>query len=326
MIRRIVKYLIISLGVILALIISFFFWSTQPNWEESNYAQININPNVELLNTKQDSFVILTYNLGYLSGLTNNKVFPDQKLIKENQQLVKANIDLVFPDIVALQEVDFDADRSYHIDQANGIAGNTFKYVANVVNWDVRYVPFPYWPPTNHFGQVVSGQSILSKFELSDLESVKLSRISTEPFWRDAYYLDRLAQVVKVDILGKELVLINVHLEAWDKPTRQQQLQEVIELWNKYASDFPVILLGDFNSDPGYEEATINKLLNLSEVNTANLPVSDYEKTYPSDHPTDRLDYIFYNDKLKCNTATVLSTFGQVSDHLPLLMNFSFKD
>lgn len=323
---RALKYLIISLGVILTLTISFFFWSTQHNWEESRYVQININSNAELLDTKQDSFLILTYNLGYLSGLTNNKEFPGEELIKENQQLVKTNIDLVHPDIVALQEVDFDADRSYHIDQAKGIAGNTFKYIANVVNWDVRYVPFPYWPPADHFGQVVSGQSVLSKFKLSDLERIQLSRISTEPFWRDAYYLDRLAQVVKVELSGKELILINVHLEAWDKPTRQQQLEEVIELWNKYASDLPVILLGDFNSDPGYKEATISKLLNLPGVNTVNLPASDYEKTYPSDAPTERLDYIFYNDKLKCNKAVVVSTFGQMSDHLPLLMNFSFKD
>lgn len=322
---RIIKYAAITIGVILAFIVAFFFWSTQHNWEEDDYIELVDIQEVTCSDVQKDSFTIMTYNLGYLSGMTNNTSFPSKDLVVSNQNSVKEEINKLQPDILAIQEIDYDADRSYHMDQSEIIGGDSYKFHANVVNWDVRYVPFPYWPPSANFGQVVSGQSIFSKYRLYDQDRIALCRVESEPFWRDAYYLDRLAQVVKVEIAGRELVVINVHLEAWDIPTRIKQQKEVIELWNKYVNDYPLILLGDFNSDPVDENASILELLKLEGVQIANLPSSNYEKTFPSNEPVERLDYIFFNDRIKCNSSRVLTEFGQASDHLPMLMNFSFN-
>lgn len=324
-IGKIIKYIGITTGVILVLTIAFFFWSTQHNWDESKYVELVDFQEIPSLSIEKDSFTIMTYNLGYLSGMTNNSTFPTEDLITINQNHVASEVNKLKCDIVAIQEIDYDADRSYNRDQTEIISGKKYKYHANAVNWDVRYVPFPYWPPSANFGQVVSGQTIFSKYKLFDHERIALSRVDSEPFWRDAYYLDRLAQIVRVEIGGKELVVINVHLEAWDLPTRIKQQKEVIELWNKYVDDYPLILLGDFNSDQQDENPTIVELLELDGIHTANLQGEDYERTYPSNDPIERLDYIFYNDKVKCNSSKVLPEFGQASDHLPMMMNFSFK-
>ncbi len=177
--------------------------------------------------TDTDSiFSIVTYNIGYLSGMTNNLAIAKPKeLFENNMQTVIHEVKAVNPDIIAFQEIDYKASRSYNVNQQNEIAKLGYNFVAKAVNWDETYVPFPYWPPTMHFGKVISGQSILSKYPLSAHQRIVLERVPEAPFYRDALYLERLAQVVKVDLNGKEVVLINVHLEAFDKQTRGRQFE-----------------------------------------------------------------------------------------------------
>ena len=44
-----------------------------------------------------------------------------------------------------------------------------------------------------HFGSMLSGQSILSKYPLKDHQRIILERVKDNPFYRDALYLERLA-------------------------------------------------------------------------------------------------------------------------------------
>jgi endonuclease/exonuclease/phosphatase family metal-dependent hydrolase len=139
-------------------------------------------------------------------------------------------------------------------------------------------------------------------------------------------YLDRLAQVVKINIYGQELIVINVHVEAFDKPTRLIQTKEIADLFTKYAQDYPVILLGDFNSDPMNENASIDEILKLDNIGVANLPKENYQLTFTSENPYERLDHIFYTTKtINCVSCSVLFQFAQSSDHLPMEMKFTFK-
>jgi len=93
-----------------------------------------------------------------------------------------------------------------------------------------------------------------------------------------------------------------------------------------YKNLYPTILLGDFNSDIKFNNATINQLLEIPELGNAVFDKNEYSKTYPSLNPTERLDYIFYNKKfITFIDGKVLTNFEQASDHLPLLMKFKFK-
>jgi endonuclease/exonuclease/phosphatase family metal-dependent hydrolase len=316
-------------GIFLVLIIAFtvfFFWASSPNLYEKEYAKLLVTPYESNIDT-DSIFSIVTYNIGYLSGMTNNLAIEKPKeLFENNMQTVIHEIKAVNPDIIAFQEIDYNASRSYHVNQQNEIAKLGYNFVAKAVNWDETYVPFPYWPPSMHFGKVISGQSILSKYPLSAHQRIVLERVPEAPFYRDAFYLERLAQVVKVDLNGKEVVLINVHLEAFDTQTRGRQFEEVLAVFNTYKEQYPTILLGDFNSRARDEEAIIQKLFAMNDVGSAAFNSVNPLNTFNSKDPFERIDYIFYTkNSIAYIDGKVGVEFGQASDHLPLEMRFRLQ-
>jgi len=324
--RKVIKFLVRFILLLIIATVVFFFWASSPTLDESEYATL-IELDNKILPENDSIFSIVTYNIGYLSGMTNNlPVAKPKELFDRNLEKVLLETAKVNPDIIAFQEIDFNASRSYHVNQQNKIAELGYGYIVETVNWDETYVPFPYWPPSMHFGKVVSGQSILSKYPLKSHERIVLERVADSPFYRDALYLDRLAQVVKVVLNGKEVVLINTHLEAFDKKTREKQLAVIIKLFQKYAATNPTILLGDFNSDPTYKNAAIEKVFDLPNVGNAAFSREKYGFTYNSKNPLHRLDYIFYTtNSIEYVSGKVLKEFGEASDHLPVEMKFKLK-
>ena len=322
MLAKLIFYLIT--GSLICFVL-FFFWASSPNYTNSEYSKLIINNHD--VKTKRDSiFSIVTYNIGYLSGMTNNKAISKPKtLFDTNLEKVKKEFELLNPDIIAFQEIDYASARSFEVNQQNEIAGLGYNYVAQNINWDEKYVPFPYWPPSLHFGKVISGQSILSKYPIKDLQRIVLDRVIDNPFYRDALYLERLAQVATVTLENKNVIIINVHLESYDKTTREKQLETIIELFKKYNRKYPTILLGDFNSDVNYDNPTIIKIFNLENIGNAAFE-SNYEFTYSSVKPFKRIDYIFYSkNSIEMIDSKVLKQFGEASDHLPVEMKFKLK-
>ena len=203
--------------------------------------------------------------------------------------------------------------------------------LSQVVNWDKTYVPFPYGLPSLNFGRVLSGQAIVSHFPIQEHERVVLDPVANSPFWRTAFYLDRLAEVVQMNVHGKDLIVINIHLEAYDKETRLAQSKTVLHLYKKYANEYPVLIIGDFNSRPKEGEVknpTIDIFLEETSLKSAVLDVdlrADNQKTYPSNKPIEKIDFIFYNHaKLEVLNARVVHEIGTASDHLPIMANFKF--
>ena len=304
----------------------FFFWASSSTLNESEYEKLTeIKVDYQL---KNDSiFSIVTYNIGYLSGMTNNlPVAKPKSLFDENMQQVLSETKKMNPDIMAFQEIDYNASRSYNINQEEEIANLGYGFRATAVNWDKRYLPFPYWPISMHFGKVVSGQSIISKYSLKNQQRFVLQRVADAPFHRNAFYLDRLAQIVKVTLNKQEVVLINVHLEAFDKNTRVNQFDEVLALFNQYKKDYPTILLGDFNSEARDKDAIIQKMFPLNDIGNAAFDASDIKNTFDSKTPAKRIDYIFYTkNSIEYISGRVLNEFKQASDHLPVYMQFKLK-
>lgn len=104
-------------------------------------------------------------------------------------------------------------------------------------------------------------------------------------------------------------------------------MDQVKKLYLKYYRDFPTILLGDFNSDLHFEDAGINTILELPDTGCAAFSPAVSQNTFSSETPTQRLDYIFYNEHyIEELNAEILHQFGTASDHLPVLMKFKFKD
>lgn len=322
------RFLKILIGIILALAIGFagfFFWgssSVHPAEEYNKIIQANTENSV-----KNDSvFSLLTYNIGYLSGMTNNlPIAKTKSLFDGNLSKVKAILKPLNIDILAFQEIDYASARSFDINQQLEIAELGYPFVAQAVNWDKRYLPFPYFPISMQFGHVHSGQSVLSHFPVKSQKRIVLDAVADAPFYWTSFYLDRLAQVAEIQIKNRTVIVINVHLEAFDKPTRVKQTIEVLALYNSYKNEYPTLLVGDFNSDIRFPDASIAPIINCPDIGIAAFDIP-YPNTFNSVNPTERIDYIFYNKNfIEEIGSRVLTEMGDASDHLPLMIHFKLK-
>lgn len=324
--KRFLKYFFQFFLLLIIAIVIFFFWASSSTLEENGYAKLTTTDGITIP-VNDSIFSIVTYNIGYLSGMTNNlPIAKPKELFDKNLQKVLKETKLIAPDIIAFQEIDYNASRSYHVNQEEKIANLGYPFRAKTINWDERYLPFPYWPVSMHFGKVVSGQSIISKYQLKEQQRIVLPRVADAPFYRDAFYLERLAQVVKVVLNGKEVILINIHLEAFDKETRVKQFQEVLELFNAYKENYPTILLGDFNARARNEKAIVQKMFGMKNVGNAAFDSYNLANTFDTKNPLVRIDYIFYTkNSIDYISGKVLHNFEQASDHLPVLMEFKLR-
>jgi len=237
--------------------------------------------------------------------------------------------------IIAFQEIDVYADRSFNYNQPDTLAKKlNYKYEGLAVNWDKVYVPFPGSNPKYFFGTVVSSQCVLSDLEIIDNSAEKLIKPINAPFYYNAFYLDRLIQKTEIKTSKGNLMVLNVHLEAFDEETRNIHIKRTIEVFEKYRSKMPTLLVGDFNSPQlmdGGRNKTLDKLFEMENVANA-IPDSVYIKnmvkynTYPSDSPAEKIDFIFYNsDKIQAVDVGVIQDIASPSDHSPVWMKFVIK-
>ncbi|MEL7351791.1 MAG: endonuclease/exonuclease/phosphatase family protein [Cyanobacteria bacterium P01_A01_bin.116] len=346
--KTVLKVMLVLLGLPTAAIALFFVWASAGTTAEQTYADV-VDYGTEAAAPK-DSYTIVSYNIGYLSGLANNTTTrPEQSFFDANKQQAISALASVTPDIVGFQEIDIAARRSYDINQVEAIAqalGMSAGAIA--INWDKNYLPFPYWPPAAHFGKILSGQAILSRYPIENNRRVVLERVA-KPFFYNAFYLDRLAQVSEIRLGDRAIIVISVHLEAFEESTRVNQTQFVRQLAEDYAKTYPVIVMGDFNSainrptfvtatgeTYGEQQFSIKEML-ASEQLAPVLPVAEWPTevvaeggnntaTFPSDEPAYKLDYLFYTPStIEVVETQVMTSAAQASDHLPLMMRFRLK-
>jgi len=275
-------------------------------------------------------FSVMTYNLGYLSGMANNlPVATKKSFFDNNLSNAKAFFDRIDVDIIGFQEIDFSAKRSYYVNQLKELSDG-YSSAYQSINWDKKYVPFPYWPPSNHFGEMLSGQAILTNYSIQNAETIRFIKPINAPFYYNAFYPDRLLQIIDIKIGNRNVKAMNVHLEAFDSETRIQQIKVVKEQFEKYANHQPVLLIGDFNSEIPSQAEEKDAIEDLIKANWISSAVS-FEKelqshTFSSASPEKMIDYIFYNSNfLSCDSARVLNEASEISDHLPVWAQFHFK-
>ena len=336
------KWLALLVGLPTVAIALFYLWGSAGSDNSQNYAAtVDYGPQSAV--PPADSFTVVTYNLGYLSGLANNtSTQPERAFFEANQAQAIAALKSTNPDVVAFQEIDFGASRSYEVNQSEVIAqALSLGSGAIAINWDKNYVPFPYWPPAAHFGKILSGQAILSRFPIEKNNRTVLQKVAGNNFVYNAFYLDRVLQVSEIDVGGKTVVVMNTHLEAFDEQTRVEQTRFVRSLAEEYAQNNPVILVGDFNSalnratfttatgdNLGETQFSIKEMI-ASESFVSAVTQSDWNSsvTFPSNSPKYKLDYIFYTPStLEVTDAQVIGAAGEASDHLPLMATFQLKE
>lgn len=202
-----------------------------------------------------DSIDIISWNIGY-GGLDKTADFfmdggthvnaNSKEEILDNMQAVANELEDVNPDIVFLQEVDLNSRRSFHVDEQDYLMDALTGYESTFAyNYKVLYVPYP----IPNIGTVNCGLVSLSKYDVTEASREALPC----PFgWPSRVgNLKRCLLINRVPIEGsdKELVLVNLHLEAYDsgegKVAQTKQLIEVLQ--SETAKGNYVIAAGDFN-------------------------------------------------------------------------------
>ena len=320
---KVVLVTVVSIGI-------FYIYGTS-NYRDGNYYPITVFG--DEVNDFGDTLTIMTYNIGWLSGMTNNlPVERNEELYKKNLANAIEVLSSSRQNIIAFQEIDIDADRSFNYNQPDSLVKALgYKYGGLAVNWDKTFVPFPGYNPQYFFGKTVSAQYILSDLEIIENNAEKLIKPINAPFYYNAFYLDRLIQKTLIKTKKGNLMILNVHLEAFDEETRINHIKRTIEVFDNYRNKMPTILLGDFNSPQwadGGRNSLLNKLFEMENVSNA-IPDSIYKQnmvrynTFSTGEPFEKIDFIFYNsDKIKAIDADVMQEIGTPSDHFPVWMKF----
>lgn len=202
-----------------------------------------------------DAFTIMTWNVGYgalgesadffMDGGTHVST-ADKELVETNVKAIGDTIAELSPDIVYLQEVDLDSKRSHYMNEQEMLMEQLDGYQNTFAcNYKVCYVPYPL--PT--IGKVECGIVTLSNYEVASAERIALPCPFTYPM--RLANLKRCLMVDRIPIKGsdKELILVNLHLEAYDdgegKAAQTEMLRELLQ--EEADKGNYVIAGGDFN-------------------------------------------------------------------------------
>ena len=204
---------------------------------------------------------IVAWNIGYGALDASEDFFMDGgKTVRSPKPRVEENIENIrefivqsAADIVLLQEVDVRSHRSYYIDEAAYLAEKWTGSTAFAPNFLTAFVPFPF---PECIGAVKSGVMTMSAFV-----STEASRIALPVPFKWPARVANLKRCLLVERLpvagGGELVLVNLHLEAYSSGEgRAAQMDLLIDfLKAEYAKGNYCIAGGDFNQTfPGVDE------------------------------------------------------------------------
>lgn len=367
------KKILKGVGILLIAVIAFVLYLTVTEYKPEAVEEVdvrdwnyNAGPSFELLHAigdpiaVGDSITLASLNTGY-AGLDERADFfmdggdgvkPSKEQSKENLMNLIGTIRGLTADVYFLQEVDTDSSRSYSVDQAHmyhTLSGSQTSpkdglFSAHTLNYSCSFVPYP-WPP---IGKVHSGVQTLSSFTISKAERIALPCPFKWPV--SAANLKRclLVSYVPLDNSDKQLVLVNLHLEAYDdgegKAAQTKMLMEF--LTSEYEKGNYVIAGGDFNQTfPGALDAFPIKDADLwtpGVLEDAILPEGwqfAYDLTTPScrllNEPYDPdsentqfyvIDGFILSPNVELNAVETLNAQFEYTDHNPVRLEVTLSE
>ncbi len=316
---------------------------------------------------------VMTYNLGFASYSQEYSFFMDEGVMNDGEKTVgiyakgmnkadvRKNVDGQISvvksagvDFYFLQEVDEKAHRSYKINMRAEISTAMDDYCSIYAeNFHTAYLLYPFNDP---MGTTNAGMLTLSKYCVDG--AVRRSFPLTDKFIEKLTDLDRCFSVhyLPVDGSDKKLVMINLHMSAYDKggTVRAKQLEMLnAVLKEEYEKGNYVVAGGDFNhcliadyfdsdeealshfpSNQQTPEWMKNSVLHASELTDGfNIAADkDVATCRGADIPyekgvnyTTTLDGFLYSDNVEVVSVNTVDTEYEFSDHNPVTMRFKLK-
>jgi endonuclease/exonuclease/phosphatase family metal-dependent hydrolase len=298
-------------------------------------------------------FTFLTWNLGY-GGLGKEVDFfydggkmvtsPKEHVLKNVAGIIntlKQNRDA---DFITLQEVDRKGKRSWNVDEAAEFANNLPDHdYAFTVNYNIQYLPFPFLDP---MGRIYGGLQTLSKYTPAESKRIALPNITDFP--RKLFYLKRCILMQRYKLAnGKDLVLLNVHFEAYDagglvKKQQREVTKKILE--EEYAKGNYVVIGADWNiAPPGFnvhkwEHKKLTDELYLMNNDPVFVPGWSY--VFDSTTATNRknetayfegqtyktiIDYFYVSPNIEVQEVRGIDLGFNYTDHNPVRMKIKLK-
>jgi endonuclease/exonuclease/phosphatase family metal-dependent hydrolase len=265
----IIAGIILLLGILAG---AGIMWLSSKEYKPANRESVPVSHSLSLKPVRFQPIELYIWNIGYASLDAKQDFFMDggksvrpvsSSSVDENIWAIQAFFAAVAPDIVFLQEVDVNSKRSYGINQADFFSQNWKGSGAFALNFKCPFVPIPF----PHFiGKVESGLLILNSYGTSSAERISLP--SPFPWPERIAQLKRCLLVQRIPVQengsaenpgGSELVLINLHLEAYDADGagRIAQTRVLAEFMKEeYKKGNYCVAGGDFNQVfPAFKDA-----------------------------------------------------------------------
>jgi len=222
----------------------------------------------------------------------NNNIAGAINLIKNQSQ----------SDFYFFQEVDTDSTRSYYVNQVD-LINQAFENYASVFaeNAHSKYL---FYPLSDPIGKINSGILTLSRYNVD--YSVRRSLVIETGMVNKLFDLDRCFSVTKLPIYGtsKYLVLINVHLSAYDDgDIRNQQIAALYKLMDyEYNTNGNYVVVGgDFNLCLAGEDGIFNN----------QMKTPSWCKPLPEGYTADNFAFIGYS--INYDLSTTIGTCRDAS-------------
>ena len=353
--HKALKIVLISIGAVFALVISFIggvlIFASATTLKVKDKEKMQVNGTLAAEVNKAETLKVMTWNTGY--GALDERqdccwdggkgVYGESKeVVQENIEALKTKISQENPDIFFTQELDLDSKRSFYIDELASFR-STFdeKYNSSFAcNFKAGLVPSPLSQMT---GKVNAGIATFSKFAISDSERVQLPIPFSWPM--KLFNLKRCLLVTRMPIQGsdKELVMINLHLEAYSSEEgKVKQANQLMGLMKEeYEKGNYVIAGGDFNQT--FSHIGFNKYPNNGDWECPTFEEESYKDSFTFEmddtYPTCRslktplvgydketfqysmLDGFIVSKNVQVNEIHTLDLGFKNTDHNPVSMN-----
>ena len=260
MFKKIIKWVLIAILIPVIAFSLFLIYMTVTDYKPEEKIPLSITDNHETILKRNMPFTILTFNIGYCGLDKNQDFFMDggtmsrsssYKKTDENLKAITRFIKDENPTFALIQEIDINSSRSYHINELKYMQQELPLSSVFALNYKVPFVPVP----LNHpMGSVYAGNVTFSSFKT--ISASRYQYPGSEKWPKQMFDLDRCftESIIPVDD-GKNLILVNSHLSAFDKggEIRKVQLNYLKEyILTQYSRGNYVIVGGDWNhSLPG---------------------------------------------------------------------------
>jgi len=233
MVKKALKLLGWVIAIPAAFFIAFLIYITAVDYKPPAELPLLTENNTEAVLKQGESFTVTTFNIGYAGLDKGQDFFLDGGTMSRSssKEQTEANLAAITDflqenrsDIYIMQEIDYSATRTFRIDEVDAITKALPSYSSTfAINYKVPWLPIPV---TNPMGGAESGLLTLSAFKTA--AQTRFDLPGKEKWPVQQFEVDRAFIESRFPVEGgKELVLVNLHLSAFDKggKIRKQQLE-----------------------------------------------------------------------------------------------------